>query len=105
MQILNPYSRAFCLLSLTTLAVHADIINNGGFECGTETPTVSGVGVGSASSLCDWYQWANSGPVVTTVQSMSNVLEGGASAHIIGGDHDGLFQYAAPAPGIYTASA
>lgn len=105
MQILNPYSRAFCLLSFAALAAHADIISNGGFECGTETSTVSDVGTGSASSLCDWYQWANSGPVVTTVQSMSNALEGGASAHVIGGDHDGLFQYGAPSPGIYTASA
>jgi hypothetical protein len=93
------------LLSLGAMAAHADLINNSGFECGSETPTTTGVGTASGSSLCDWYQWANSGPVVTTVQSMSNVLEGSASARISGGDHDGLFQYGSPFPGIYTASA
>ena len=86
MHMLNPYSRIFGLLAFAALSAQADIINNSGFECGTETATVSGTGTSTASSLCDWYQWANSGPVVTTVQSMSNVLEGGASAHILGGD-------------------
>jgi len=105
MQMKKRYSLMFGLLSFSAVAAHADLINNTGFECGSETPTTSGVGTSTASSLCDWYQWANSGPVVTTVQSMSTVLEGGASAHITGGDHDGLYQYGSPAPGIYTASA
>jgi hypothetical protein len=43
--------------------------------------------------------------VVTTVQSMTNVLEGGASAHVTGGLNDGLYQYGFFAPGVYTASA
>lgn len=105
MQIKNPKSLLVGLLSFGALAAHADIINNSGFECGSGTSTTSGVGTSSASSLCDWYQWANSGPVVTTVQSMSTVLDGGASAHVTGGDHDGLYQYGFPVPGIYTASA
>lgn len=105
---MHTQSRHFLIFGLTAfaaVAAHADLINNSGFECGSDTPTTSATGTSSASSLCDWYQWANSGPVVTTVQSMSTFLEGGASAQIIGGDHDGLYQYGSPVPGIYTASA
>ena len=105
MQTKTAISRILGLLAFASVAAHADLVSNQGFECGSEAATASGYAVASASSLCDWYQWANSGPVVTTWQSMSNVVEGGASAHIIGGDHDGLFQYGLFAPGVYTASA
>jgi hypothetical protein len=36
---------------------------------------------------------------------MSNVIDGGASAHVTGGVNDGLYQYGFFAPGLYTASA
>lgn len=97
--------RALAIVAFASLASHAALIGNEGFECGTAQPTASGVGSGTASSLCDWYQWANSGPVVTTWQSMSNVVEGSASAHIQGGVNDGLYQYGFFAPSSYTASA
>lgn len=93
------------MVAFASLASHSALVNNEGFECGTTSPTASGVSTGSASSLCNWYQWANSGPVVTTWQSMTNVVEGSASAHITGGDHDGLYQYGFFAPSFYTASA
>lgn len=101
----NVLTRALGFLACAALSSHADPISNGGFECGSGDPTASGYATASASSLCDWYQWANSGPVVTTVQSMSNVIDGNASAHVTGGDHDGLYQYGLFAPGVYTASA
>ena len=84
------------------MAAHADLLANEGFECGSGSPTSLASG---ASSLCNWYQWANSGPVVTTVQSMTNVLEGSSSAHVIGNQNDGLYQYGFFGPGFYTASA
>ncbi len=105
MQTKTVFSRVLGLLAFTALATHADLVSNQGFECGSELPTATGYATASASSLCSWYQWANSGPVVTTWQSMSNVVEGNASAHILGGDHDGLFQYGLFAPGTYTSSA
>lgn len=97
--------RALAILAFASLASHGALIGNEGFECGSTGSTASGVGSGTASSLCNWYQWANSGPVVTTWQSMSNVVEGSASAHIQGGVNDGLYQYGFFAPSMYTASA
>lgn len=93
------------MLAFASMASHAALVNNEGFECGSTSSTTSGVGTGTASSLCNWYQWANSGPVVTTAQSMTNVVEGSASAHITGGAYDGLYQYGGFTPGFYTASA
>jgi hypothetical protein len=101
----STYPWILAFLAYSALAVRADLVSNTGFECGSETPTLTGMGSSGASSLCNWYQWANSGPVVTTWQSMSNVVDGNASAHIAGGDHDGLFQYGFFDPGFYTASA
>ena len=87
----NNALKSFLILTVFgTVAVHADLLNNAGFECGSGSPAVS---ANSTSSLCNWYQWANSGPVVTTVQSMSNVLEGGSSGFGSGYVGDGMFQY------------
>jgi hypothetical protein len=100
MRTLNPVSRTFGLVALAAWAAHADLISKTGFECGTGTSTASGAATGSPSSLCDWYQWANSGPVVTTVQSMTQVLQGGASDPWTGG----LFPSGFSAPGMYPAN-
>ena len=105
MQKKQILTRTLAIVAFASLASHAALIGNEGFECGTTAPTSSGTGSSTASSLCDWYQWANSGPVVTTWQSMSNVAEGSASAHIQGGLNDGLYQYGFLAPSFYTASA
>jgi hypothetical protein len=98
----NALKTFLILTAFGSVATHAELLNNEGFECGSASPTVS---ASSASSLCNWYQWANSGPVVTTVQSMSNVLEGGSSAHVSGNAGDGLYQYGFFGPGFFTASA
>src|SRR4051812_41685633 len=57
------------ITAFATTAAHADWVGNEGLACGSASSVASGH---SQSSSCDWYQWANSGPVVTTVQSMSN---------------------------------
>lgn len=94
---------ALAMSALFAVAAQASLLENGSFECGSLTsPVVSG---NSASAVCDWYQWANSGPVVSTWLSMSNVVDGNSSAHVSGGVNDGLYQYGAFAPGYYTASA
>jgi hypothetical protein len=98
----NALKMFLILTAFGSVAAHAELLSNEGFECGSALPTVS---ASSASSLCNWYQWANSGPVVTTVQSMSNVLEGGSSAHVSGNAGDGLYQYGFFGPGFFTASA
>ena len=98
----NALKTFLILTAFGFAAAHAELLNNEGFQCGTASPNVS---AGSASSLCNWYQWANSGPVVTTVQSMSNVLEGGSSAHVSGNAGDGLYQYGFFGPGFFTAGA
>jgi hypothetical protein len=54
--------RALAFLAFAALSSHAAPIPKGGPDCGPS---------------CDWYQWANSGPVVTTVQSMTNLFDGG----------------------------
>jgi PEP-CTERM motif-containing protein len=98
--------RTFLVLNAMTAfaatAAHAELLTHQGFECGSASPTVF---AGSAPSLCDWYQWANSGPVVTTVQSMSNLLEGGSSAHGSGNAGDGAYQYGFFGPGFFISSA
>jgi hypothetical protein len=104
MSIEKNHLRALSLIAVAALAAHADLISNSGFESGSSTPTSTGLWTSSNSSLSDWYQWANSGPVVTTVQSMSVFIEGGASAHVSGGAFDGLYQYGFFTPGTYTAS-
>ncbi len=91
------------LLILMGATAHAALIANTGFEVGTGLPTTTSVGTGAASSLSDWNQWSNSGSV-TTAQSSDHVLAGSFSAHITGGVNDGLFQYGALSPDIYTAS-
>ena len=99
----NNALKSFLILTVFgSVAAHANLLNNEGFECGSVSPTVS---ANSASSLCNWYQWANSGPVVTTVQSMSNVLEGGSSAYGSGNAGVGLYQYGFFGPGFFTAGA
>ena len=104
----NFLKLAFLISAFSILgarSAHAALLGNEGFECGSASPTNSGYATSSPSSLCSWYQWANSGPVVTTVQSMSNVLEGGASAHVTGNQNDGLYQYGYFGAGFFTASA
>jgi hypothetical protein len=82
----------------------ADIVANEGFELGSSSVTTSGFGVGTPSSLTNWNQWSNSGPVSTQL-SNAHVLEGSSSAQITGGLNDGLYQYGNFSPGFYTASA
>jgi hypothetical protein len=104
MKKMNVLKLTVALIGYSALAARADILANEGFECGSLDGVTSGYATSSASSLCNWYQWANSGPV-TTWFSMDNVIEGDHSAHIQGGVNDGLYQYGFFAPGTYTASA
>ncbi len=92
-------------LVFSGIPAQASTIGNVGFECGSAGATASGYAINAASSLCNWNQWSNSGSQVTTVQSSAYSVEGGTSAHVTGGDHDGLFQYGDFAPDVYTASA
>lgn len=105
MLIPKPVPAITAFLVFTAFSAHASLMSNSGFECGSAESTASGYAVNSASSLCNWNQWSNSGAEVVTARSAAYSLEGGASAHVTGGDHDGLFQYGNFAAGVYTASA
>jgi hypothetical protein len=92
---------ALAISALFAGGAQASLLENGSFECGSlSSPVMSG---NSASGVCDWYQWANSGPVVSTWLSMSNVVDGNSSADV--GASIGLFYNGGSAGGMGPATA
>ena len=81
-----------------------NLLSNGNFESGSTTPTSSGSGVSTFSSLTGWNQYSNTGPVTSTWAG-APVVEGDHSARITGNTNDGLYQYNGGYTGTYTLSA
>lgn len=81
-----------------------NLIANGNFEAGNETPVTSGYATAAASPLAGWNQWANSGPV-TTAWADAPLIEGNHLARVTGNSNDGLYQYSYGYNGTYTLSA